>query len=103
MPNICALPMNVLDTMGLITTSFGRHEGAGEDFGILHDPDHWRYIRLEFHDDVLIGAQTAGHVRMIGCLRGLIQGRIPLKHWKRELIAHPERVAEAYVDLTRNP
>ena len=96
----CALPMNVLDTAGLITTSFGKHEGAGQDFGILKNEDEWRYIRLEFADDVLIGAQTAGHVNMVGCLRGLIQSRIPLKDWKRKLIAHPERVAEAYVDLT---
>jgi NAD(P)H-nitrite reductase large subunit len=100
----CALPMNVLATLGLITTSFGRHDGLeiGER-AVLHDPEHWRYIRLEFHEDRLIGAQTAGHVSMVGCLRGLIQGRVPLKGWKDILLREPHRVAEAYVDLARNP
>ena len=100
----CALPMNVLATLGLITTSFGKHDGLeiGER-AVLHDPEHWRYIRLEFHEDRLIGAQTAGHVNMVGVLRGLIQGRIPLKGWKDVLLREPHRVAEAYVDLARNP
>ena len=99
----CALPMNVLDTLGLITTSFGRHEGVGGARAVLRNDDEWRYIRLEFDGDVLVGAQTAGHVNMIGCLRGLIQGRVPLKDWKEKLLRHPERVAEAWVDLSRNP
>jgi NAD(P)H-nitrite reductase large subunit len=99
----CALPMNVLDTLGLITTSFGRHEGVGGERAVLRNDDEWRYIRLEFDGDVLVGAQTAGHVNMIGVLRGLIQGRMPLKGWNEKLLKHPGRVAEAYVDLARNP
>jgi len=93
--------MNVLDTAGLITTSFGRHEGVGGERAVLRNDDEWRYIRLEFDGDRLIGAQTAGHVRMVGVLRGLIQSRLPLKHWKDRLLKHPERIAEAYVDLAR--
>ncbi len=98
----CALPMNVLETLGLITTSFGKHDGLqiGERATAL-DEEQWRYIRLEFHDGKLIGAQTAGHVNMIGCLRGLIQGRMPLGPWKDILLREPHRVAEAYVDLSR--
>ncbi len=98
----CALPMNVLDTAGLITTSFGKHEGVGGERAVLRNDDEWRYIRLEFDGDRLVGAQTAGHVRMVGCLRGLIQGRVRLRQWKEELLKQPERVAEAYVDLARN-
>ncbi len=98
----CALPMNVLETLGLITTSFGKHDGLeiGERATLL-DEAHWRYIRLEFHDDRLIGAQTAGHVQMVGCLRGLIQGRMRLGCWKDILLKEPHRIAEAYVDLSR--
>ncbi len=96
----CALPMNVLDTLGLITTSFGRHDGVGGPRAVLHNADEWRYIRLEFDEDRLIGAQTAGHVHMVGMLRGLIQSRLPLGEWKDKLLKHPERVAEAYVELT---
>ncbi len=98
----CALPMNVLDTLGLITTSFGRHEGVGGERAVLRNDEERRYIRLEFDGDRLIGAQTAGHVRMVGVLRGLIQGRVRLRQWKEELLKQPERVAEAYVDLARN-
>ena len=97
----CALPMNVLDTAGLITTSFGRHEGVGGARAVLHNADEWRYIRLEFDEDRLVGAQTVGHVHMVGCLRGLIQSHMPLRQWKDRLLKHPERVAEAYVELAR--
>ncbi len=98
----CALPMNVLETLGLITTSFGKHDGLeiGERATLL-DEDAWRYIRLEFHDGKLIGAQTVGHVNMAGCLRGLIQGKMALGPWKDVLMKQPHRIAEAYVDLSR--
>ena len=94
--------MNVLETLGLITTSFGKHDGLeiGERATLL-DEAHWRYIRLEFHEDFLIGAQTTGHVQMVGCLRGLIQGRMRLGRWKDVLLKEPHRIAEAYVDLSR--
>ena len=94
----CALPMNVLDTLGLITTSFGAPEGVGGDSVRRTDENGWRYIRLEFADDRLVGAQAAGHVRMVGCLRGLIQSGRPLKRWKDILLKQPERIAEAWVD-----
>ena len=98
----CALPMNVLETLGLITTSFGRHDGLEEGArATLLDEDKWRYIRLEFNDGKLIGAQTVGHVNMAGCLRGLIQGKMPLGPWEDVLKTQPHRIAEAYVDLSR--
>ncbi len=100
----CALPMNVLETLGLITISFGKHDGLeiGER-GTALDAENWRYLRLEFHDDRLIGAQGVGHAAMIGCLRGLIQGRVRLGPWKEKLLAEPHRVAEAWVDISHNP
>ena len=100
----CALPMNVLETLGLITISFGKHDGLeiGERATAL-DAGNWRYLRLEFHDDLLIGAQAVGHVKMIGALRGLIQGRVRLGAWKERLLAAPHRVAEAWVDISHNP
>lgn len=94
----CALPMNVLDTLGLITTSFGAPEGVGGDAVRRTDETGWRYIRLEFADDRLVGAQAAGHVQMVGVLRGLIQSGRPLGRWKDVLLKQPERIAEAWVD-----
>jgi len=38
---------------------------------------------------------------MVGCLRGLIQGRMKLGRWKDVLLKEPHRIAEAYVDLSR--
>lgn len=100
----CALPMNVLETLGLITASFGKHDGLAEGArASALDEENWRYIRLEFHDDRLIGAQTVGHVEMMGTLRGLIQSKIGLGRWRDILMEQPHRVAEAWVDLSRNP
>ncbi len=95
----CALPMNVLETLGLIAVSFGG--GGGEESVSVLDEERWRYMRLDFSGDRLVGAQAVGHVNMAGCLRGLIQSRMPLGRWKAILLKQPQRVAEAYVALTR--
>ena len=99
----CALPMNVLETLGMVTTSFGKWRGVeGGQSAVLLDEDQKRYIRLEFDGEHLVGAQTVGHVNMIGMLRGLIQSRLHMGPWKERLLKHPHRIAEAYVDLSRD-
>src|SRR5215472_16132925 len=46
--------INVLDTLGLISTSFGRWEGVrGGEHTEVCDDANFRYIRLEFDGDVL--------------------------------------------------
>ncbi|MDJ0639591.1 MAG: FAD-dependent oxidoreductase [Paracoccaceae bacterium] len=93
-----ALNMNVLDTLGLISSSFGTWEGVeGGERAVLHDKDANRYIRLEFDGDQLIGAQCVGMTDHVGMLRGLIQTHLHLGPWKDKLIESPGRVAEAYV------
>lgn len=94
-----SLIMNVLDTLGLITASFGQWEGVpgGEQAENL-DADNYRYINLQFDKDVLVGAITAGRTDMVGVLRGLIQSKVSLGPWKNALMEDPHRIAEAYVD-----
>ncbi len=93
-----SLAMNVLDTAGLISASFGRWDGVkGGDFAEAADRSAYRYIRLAFSGDKLIGALALGLTDHIGVVRGLIQTAVPLGDWKRKLMADPHRVMDAYL------
>lgn len=94
-----SLNMNVLDTVGLISASFGKWDGIeGGDYAEANDPDNFRYMRLEFDGDKIIGALSLGRTDQIGVLRGLIQTEIPLGDWKQKLMADPHLIADAYID-----
>ena len=55
------MQINVLDTLGLISSSFGLWSGAkGGDHVEIIDPKRYKYFRLEFLGDVLVGATTVG-------------------------------------------
>ncbi|MFN5511316.1 MAG: NAD(P)/FAD-dependent oxidoreductase [Burkholderiales bacterium] len=90
--------INVLDTLGLISTSFGQWQGVPEgEHAELSDPDQFRYLRLEFKDDVLIGANSLGMTDHVGVLRGLVEGQVRLGPWKDRLKADPTRLSEAFL------
>jgi NAD(P)H-nitrite reductase large subunit len=92
--------MNVLDTLGLISSSFGLWMGVdGGDRTELSDPTSFRYLDLQFRDDVLVGATSLGMTQHVGVLRGLIQSETRLGAWKERLMADPTRVMEAYLDM----
>jgi hypothetical protein len=94
--------MNVLDTMGLISCSFGLWQGVeGGARAQKLDESGFQYLRLEFDDRHLVGAQAIGHTDHVGALRGLIQTPVLLGKWRERLLQTPERVAEAYVALTQ--
>jgi NAD(P)H-nitrite reductase large subunit len=102
-PHRGSLNMNVLDTLGLISSSFGRWQGVdGGDRATMVDDAGYRYIRLEFEGEKLIGAQCVGMTDHIGMLRGLIQTGLPLGRWKERLIASPQRLPEAYVAVAQD-
>jgi NAD(P)H-nitrite reductase large subunit len=93
-----SLNMNVLDTAGLISASFGQWQGVkGGDFAEAQDRGAYRYIRLAFSGDKLIGALSLGRTDHVGVIRGLIQTGVPLGEWKNKLKADPHRVMEAYL------
>ena len=93
-----SLNMNVLATLGLITSSYGLWMGVdGGDHAEIVDKDRFRYMRLEFKDDKLIGALSLGLTQHVGVLRGLIQTEAPLGGWKKKLKEDPLRIMEAYL------
>ncbi|MBL8528933.1 MAG: NAD(P)/FAD-dependent oxidoreductase, partial [Burkholderiales bacterium] len=59
------------------------------------DKDNFRYLSLQFKDDVLIGATSIGLTENVGVLRGLIQSRRRLGPWKDELLRDPTRIMQA--------
>jgi len=92
------MAINVLDTLGLISSSFGAWEGVeGGQSVELVDQDQFRYLSLQFKDDVLIGATSIGLTEHVGVLRGLIQTRTRLGEWKDRLLSDPTRIKEAYL------
>ena len=95
--------MNVLDTMGLVSTSYGLWMGVeGGESAQLVDAERYRYISLQFQDDVLVGAQALGLTNHVGVLRGLIQTRLKLGKWKDHLLQDPTRIMEAYLGATQS-
>ena len=61
------------------------------------DPASFRYTRLAFDGDVMIGALCLGRTDQVGVLRGLIQTKVHLGPWKERLMHQPNRITEAYI------
>lgn len=94
--------MNVLATLGLISSSFGLWMGEpGSDHAERTDPNRYQYLSLQFRDDTLIGASSLGLTQHVGVLRGLIQSKTKLGSWKARLMKDPTRIMEAYVASTQ--
>ncbi len=95
------LAINVLDTLGLISTSFGQWWGEKKENGgagvEVADEANYRYLSLQFKGDVMIGATSIGLTDHVGVLRGLTFGRVGLGEWKEKLLADPTRIMEAYL------
>jgi len=97
-----AMAINVLNTLGLISSSFGQWMGvAGGEHAELLDAENYRYLHLEFKDDILVGATSLGLTQHVGVIRGLIQGKIRLEQWKDRLLKDPTRIMDAYLARTQ--
>lgn len=96
-----SLAINVLDTLGLISTSFGQWQGESPENGgsgvELCDEENHRYLSLQFKGDVLIGATSIGWTDHVGVLRGLVQTKHPLGVWKQRLLDDPTHFMAAYL------
>lgn len=101
------LAINVLDTVGLISSSFGQWWGEKAEqggTGVEHvDEVGYRYLSLQFKDDVLIGATSIGLTAHVGALRGLIQGQVKLGPWRDRLLKAPLQFVDAYVARSQQP
>jgi NADPH-dependent 2,4-dienoyl-CoA reductase/sulfur reductase-like enzyme len=90
--------INVLDTLGLISTSFGDWEGVpGGEHAELTDRAAGRHLSLQFHGDRLVGCNSIGWTEHVGVMRGLVEGQVPLGEWKDRLLADPTQLMEAYL------
>ncbi len=101
------LAINVLDTLGLISSSFGQWWGEKAEEGgtgvELVDENGWRYLSLQFKDDVLIGATSIGLTEHVGALRGLIQSQVKLGPWRDRLLQSPLQFVDAYIARCQQP
>jgi NADPH-dependent 2,4-dienoyl-CoA reductase/sulfur reductase-like enzyme len=90
--------INVLDTLGLISTSFGNWEGVpGGEHVELTDREAGRHLSLQFKGDVLVGCNSLGWTDHVGVMRGLVEGQIKLGEWKDVLMRDPTQLMPAYL------
>ena len=97
-----SLSMNVLNTLGLVSSSFGLWMGAdGGERSVAADEARSRYLRLEFEEDRIVGALALGLTQHVGVLRGLIQTGVRLGAWMEKLREDPNLVMNAYLECTQ--
>jgi NAD(P)H-nitrite reductase large subunit len=90
--------INVLDTLGLVSASFGDWQGVpGGEHVELTDRAAGRHLSLQFKGDVMVGCNTVGWTDHVGVLRGLVEGQVRLGPWKDYLKQDPTRLMEAYL------
>jgi NADPH-dependent 2,4-dienoyl-CoA reductase/sulfur reductase-like enzyme len=90
--------INVLDTLGLISSSFGNWEGVpgGEHVERVDTQAH-RMLSLQFDGDVMVGCNSVGWTEHVGVMRGLVEGRVRLGPWKDRLLEDPTQLMHAYL------
>jgi NADPH-dependent 2,4-dienoyl-CoA reductase/sulfur reductase-like enzyme len=93
--------INVLDTLGLVSASFGNWEGVkGGQHVELTEPDAatgGRHLSLQFDGDRLVGCNAIGWTDHVGVMRGLVEGAVPLGEWKDMLLEDPTLLMKAYL------
>lgn len=90
--------INVLDTLGLISASFGNWEGVpgGQHAELVDLPNH-KALSLQFDGDVMVGCNSVGWTQHVGVMRGLVEGRVKLGDWKDRLLDDPTQLMPAYL------
>ena len=97
--------INVLDTLGLISTSFGNWQGVpgseqGEHIELTDTQaggGQGRHLSLQFKNDVLVGCNSVGWTEHVGVMRGLVEGAVRLGPWKDKLKSDPTLLMQAYL------
>jgi hypothetical protein len=91
--------INVLDTLGLISTSFGDWQGQPGGQGVeLTDKAAGRHLSLQFQGERLIGCNSVGWTEHVGAMRGLVEGQVKLAPgWKQRLLKDPTQLMAAYL------
>jgi NAD(P)H-nitrite reductase large subunit len=91
--------INVLDTLGMISTSFGKWDGVpGGQQVELVDRAAGKLLSLQFSGDKLVGCNSVGWTAHVGVMRGLVEGEVRLSaDWKQRLMQDPTLLMEAYL------
>jgi NAD(P)H-nitrite reductase large subunit len=90
--------INVLDTLGLVSASFGNWQGvAGGQHVELTDNARQRHLSLQFAGDRLVGCNAIGWTDHVGVMRGLVEGEVKLGDWKDKLLQDPTQLMPAYL------
>jgi NAD(P)H-nitrite reductase large subunit len=90
--------INVLDTLGLISTSFGDWHGVpGGEHVELTDRTAGRHLSLQFDGERLVGCNSIGWTEHVGAMRGLVEGQVRLGGWKQRLLDDPTQLMAAYL------
>jgi len=91
--------INVLDTLGLISASFGKWDGVpGGEQVELADRAANRLLSLQFSGNQLVGCNAVGWTAHVGVMRGLVEGQVRLSaEWKQRLMQDPTLLMEAYL------
>lgn len=91
--------INVLNTLGLVSASFGNWQGVpGGEQVELTDRAARRHLSLQFGGDRLVGCNAVGWTDHVGVMRGLVEGEVRLSgDWKRRLLADPTLLTQAYL------
>jgi NAD(P)H-nitrite reductase large subunit len=89
--------IDVFDTLGLISSSFGEWQGVrGGQWVEVADERDFKYLRLEFNSDIVVGCTAVGITEYSTMLRALIQHQVRLGDWKERLLRDPALLPEAY-------
>jgi len=90
--------INVLDTLGLISASFGAWDGVpGGEHVEMTDRAAGRHLSLQFGGDRLVGCNAIGWTEHVGVMRGLVEGQVSLGAWKDKLLKDPTLLMQAYL------
>lgn len=90
--------INVLDTLGLISASFGAWDGVpGGEHVEMTDREAGKHLSLQFGGDRLVGCNAIGWTEHVGAMRGLVEGQVPLGEWKEKLEHDPTLLMKAYL------
>ena len=90
--------INVLDTLGMISASFGLWDGIpGGQHVELTDEPGGRHLSLQFDHEKLVGCNAIGWTEHVGVMRGLVEGQVKLGEWKEKLLEDPTQLMPAYL------
>jgi NAD(P)H-nitrite reductase large subunit len=91
--------INVLDTLGLISASFGDWQGVpGGEHVELTDKAAGRHLSLQFGGERLVGCNSVGWTEHVGAMRGLVEGQVTLAPgWRQRLLKDPTQLMAAYL------